>query len=417
MTILGGPAQPVVVSTRPPGGGPAIPVAVVGGVAAGGPAIAVVEVSDNRPRMGGPAMPVVVASGAAASGVGAGAPIPVYVVSGSLAAYDYIITVSAGTYTARNAAGTVVATNTVLLNVVNAVKGANRHIHFGPGTFDFGTDHATFNNLANLTISGSGMDVTFIQNNTNAAADTEPLSYTDCDGAVVMDMTISAGGTARSTSDALDFDHTSNGAVYRVKITLSRARGIVYDGKDVGANANGNIIQDCIVSGCPGSGIELLAASNNQIINCTVTGCSSSTGAGISITKASASAGQPNKKANSNLVQNCTASTNSRDGVRILSCDGNTISGGTFQNNGQGGTTFDGIRINTQDSITADSNVIDGVLANDTQGTKTQRYGCNVGPTTGTANTNTIENSNFRFNKTASINNAGTGTILLNNLT
>lgn len=411
-------ALPVVVTTGEvrTEGRAAVPVYVDASVPPGaGPARNVIVVTSG-PMAGGPPMPVY----AAPPGVsGVGPALPVYVVSGSLGGvtYDYTITVSGATYTATDRSGAVVATDTVLLNVINAVKGANRHIHFGPGTFDFGTDHATFNSLNNLTISGSGMDVTFIQNNTNAAADTEPLSYTDCDGAVVMDMTVSAGGTGRSTSDALDFDHTSNGAVYRVKITLSRARGIVYDGKDVGANANNNIIQDCIISGCPGSGIELLAANNNQIINCTVTGCAATTGAGISITKASAGAGQPNKKANNNTVTNCTASTNSRDGVRILSCDSNTISGGTFQNNGQGGTTFDGIRINTSDSITADNNIIDGVLSNDTQGSKTQRYGCNVGPTTGSANTNTIRNSNFQFNKTGSINDGGTGTITSNNLT
>lgn len=411
-------ALPVVVTTGevPVEGRAAVPVYVDANVPPGGGPAQNVIVVTSGPMAGGPPLPVVNVTGVLP---GVGPARPVYVVSGSLGgpAYDYTITVSGGTYTATSAAGAVVASDTVLLNVINAVKGANRHIHFGPGTFDFGTDHATFNGLDHLTISGSGMDVTFIQNNTNAAADTEPLSYTDCNYAIVQDMTISAGGTARTTSDALDFDHTSNGAVYRVKVTLSRARGIVYDGKDVGASADNNIIQDCIVSGCPGSGIELLAANNNQIINCTVTGCASSTGAGISISKASATAGQPNKKANTNIVTSCTASNNQRDGVRILSCDSNTISGGTFQNNGQGGTTFDGIRINTQDSITADSNVIDGVLSNDTQGTKTQRYGCNVGPTTGTATGNIIRNSNFQFNKTASINDGGTGTITSNNLT
>lgn len=85
MTI-GSPAQPVVTSTEAPDGGPARPVAVVSAplYTTGGPALKVVEVSDNRPRIGGPAMPVVVASGVQATNVQAGAPIPVYVVSGSL---------------------------------------------------------------------------------------------------------------------------------------------------------------------------------------------------------------------------------------------------------------------------------------------------------------------------------------------
>ncbi len=337
--------------------------------------------------------------------------------SGSAALYDYTISVSGGVYTARNASGVVVSSSATLLTVIDAVKGTGRHIHFNAGTFDFGADHATFNALDHLTISGAGIDVTIIQNSTDAAADTEPLSFTDCNYAIVQDLTISAGGAARTTSDALDYDHTSNGITLRVKVTLSRGRGIVYDGKDVGSAADNNLIQDCIVSGCPGSGIELLASSNNRIVNCSVSGCATASGAGLSISKASSSAGQPNKKSTGNVVTGGNYSTNTRDGIRILSCDSNTISGATCQNNCQTGTTFDGIRINTQDSITADNNTIDGVISNDTQGTKTQRYGCNIGPTTGAANTNTIQNSNFQFNKTASINNAGTGTITSNNLT
>lgn len=84
MSVLAGPAQPVVTSSEAPDGGPARPVAVVSAplYTLGGPPLKVVEVSDNRPRLGGPAMPVVV--GSASAGVVAGPPIPVYVVSGSL---------------------------------------------------------------------------------------------------------------------------------------------------------------------------------------------------------------------------------------------------------------------------------------------------------------------------------------------
>lgn len=84
--IIAGAAQPVITSTEAPDAGPARPIAVVSAplYTTGGPPLKVVEVSDNRPRIGGPALPVVVATGAAAGAPAAGAPIPVYVVSGSL---------------------------------------------------------------------------------------------------------------------------------------------------------------------------------------------------------------------------------------------------------------------------------------------------------------------------------------------
>jgi parallel beta-helix repeat protein len=329
--------------------------------------------------------------------------------------YDYVVSVSGGVYTARNRNGIVVSSSATLLTVMDAIKAANKHIHFGAGTFDFGVDHVTFNGLDNLTISGSGMDITIIQNSNDTANDTEPLSYTDCNYAIVKDLTISAGGLARASSDALDFDHTSYGRVERVKVTLSRGRGIVYDGKDTGSAADYNVIQDCIVTGCPQSGIELLAAQNCQILNCTSTG---NQRYGINLAKASSTAGQPNKKASNNIITGGVYSSNVQHGINITSSDGNVISGTTVQNNGSGGTTFDGIRIQTTDSITADNNTIDSNLANDTQGTKTQRYGINIGPAlVAQANNNIVTNNNLQFNKTAGLNDIGTATTKTNNLT
>lgn len=82
MSMLGGPAQPVVTSTEAPDAGPARPVAVVTAplYTTAGPPLKVVPVADGRPRLGGPALPVVLGSGAA----GGGPPVPVYVVSGSV---------------------------------------------------------------------------------------------------------------------------------------------------------------------------------------------------------------------------------------------------------------------------------------------------------------------------------------------
>ena len=78
-------------------------------------------------------------------------------------------------------------------------------------------------------------------------------------------------GTDRSTSDALDFDGGDEIVVERVKVTGSRGRGIIFDGKDAGQTADNNVVRDCVVTNVPGDGIQLLGSNNNLIENCTIT--------------------------------------------------------------------------------------------------------------------------------------------------
>src|SRR5215213_9951401 len=79
-------------------------------------------------------------------------------------------------------------------------------IIFTAGDFDFGREFFKLEDIHDVTFIGRGIDVTVLRNWTDAAADTEPFNCSNCDRLIIRDMTISAGGSVRTTSDALDFD-------------------------------------------------------------------------------------------------------------------------------------------------------------------------------------------------------------------
>jgi len=203
---------------------------------------------------------------------------------------------------------------------------------------------------------GAGMGTTTIRNFTNEAADTEPFDATRSDRLTIRDLTVSAGGSDRTTSDALDFDGGDDILIERVEVTDSRGRGIIFDGKDLvsqtGGTAERNIVRDCVVTNVPRDGIQLLAANNNTIENCTI----SNVGAeGIRVHKASSNAGQPNKPSNDNTIMGNTIENAAGNGINVTSGNRNTITGNTFRNNGE-----DGILINTSSSsLTCDDNVVE----------------------------------------------------------
>ena len=154
--------------------------------------------------------------------------------------------------------------------VENAASELNAHgggtITFQAGDFDLGPEWFEFYDLTGITFEGQGIDVTILRNNASASTDTEPFDFTNGDFITIRDMTVSAGGPSRSTSDALDFDAGDNNLVERIKVTGSRGRGIVFDGKDVSGGqprtSAGNVVLDCIITGIPSDGIELLASSS-----------------------------------------------------------------------------------------------------------------------------------------------------------
>lgn len=320
----------------------------------------------------------------------------------------YVVSRSGSTYQASSSGGAFTGTlKFVVESAVAQLKMANGGtISFTAGDFDLGSGWFELFDIVNITFAGAGIGQTILRNYTGAATDTEPFDVVGADNVVIRDMTIRAGGPLRSTSDAIDFDRGNNSLIERVEITESRARGIIFDGKGSGWTADGNTIRDCVVTGVPGVGIELLASSNNLVENCTVTDAGSH---GIEIDKASSVASQPNKKSNDNIIRNNVITRSGQHGIFINSSDRNQILGNLITNSSLAVTSRDGIRISSHDAITCDDNVVDGNTATDTQAIKTQTWGLNIasslcsGTAVGAAN-------NFAGNRLGSIKDLGTGT-------
>jgi len=280
-------------------------------------------------------------------------------------------------------------------------------VQFAAATFDLGADFFKFDDLADVTFAGAGMNATIIQNNTSAAADTEPFNFSGAFGVQVRDLTVSAGGAVRTTSDALDFDRGNDVVVERVKITASRGRGIVFDGKNDSWTSLRNTVRDCVINGTSGDGIELLASSNNTIQGCTITNTG---GHGIQVNKSSTTADQANKKSNDNVVTGNTIDQAGQDGVNVISSDRNQITGNAITNSADDTSGRDGIRITSSDSITCNDNTVANNTATDTQTPKTQKYGLNIASSL--CNRTVVgPSNNFAGNLTAPIHDIGTGTI------
>jgi parallel beta-helix repeat protein len=280
-------------------------------------------------------------------------------------------------------------------------------VRFTAGTFDLGTQFFKFYDIADISFVGAGIDATIVQNSTSAAADTEPFNFSGADRVTVRDLTVSAGGPARFTSDALDFDRGNDVVVQRVKVTASRGRAIVFDGKNDNWTSLRNQVRDCVITGADSDGIELLASGDNTIQGCTISGVG---GHGIQVTKASAGADQANKKANNNLITGNVVDQAGQDGINITSSDRNQVVGNTVTNSSDDTTGRDGIRLTATDSVACDDNQVSNNRATDDQATKTQKYGLNIA--TSVCNRTVAGPGNdFSGNRTGPVHNLGTGTI------
>jgi parallel beta-helix repeat protein len=326
----------------------------------------------------------------------------------------FVVRRDANTYVAESANGTIYS-GTVKFVVESAVRDLKSAgggvVRFQTGTFDLGASHFELVDIVGITFEGQGIDATTIINNESAAADTEVFDVVRANQLVIRDMTVRAGGPLRSSSDAIDIDAGNNSTVERVKVTGSRARGIVFDGKDasngIPRTADNNVIRNCIVDGVPGDGIELLAASKNQIQSCTVTNVG---GIGIQAVKASPTAAQPNKKAVENVISGNRVDQAGLDGINVSSGDRNQVRDNTVLNSSDDLSGRDGIRITSLDGITCDDNVVSGNTATDNQATKTQRYGLRI---VSTACHRTLVSGNaFAGNLTGEILDGGTDTQL-----
>lgn len=280
-------------------------------------------------------------------------------------------------------------------------------VQFPAGTFDLGSDFFKFDDLHDIAFDGAGMDSTIIRNNNSTAADTEPFNFTGAFHVSVSDMTVMAQGTPRSTSDALDFDKGNDVVVERVKVTASRGRAIVFDGKNDSWTSLRNVVHDCVIDGTPGDGIEFLASSDNQVKGCTITNTG---GHGIQLVKSSTTADQPNKKSNNNVVTGNVIDQAGQDGINVGSSDHNTITGNVVTNSANVTPGRDGIRVSSSDSITCDENTVSNNTATDNQTPKTQKYGLNISSSL-CHSTVVGPGNNFAGNLSGDVHDLGTGTI------
>ena len=322
----------------------------------------------------------------------------------------YVISGTGSSYKAVSQTGTTF-TGTAKFVVEKAVADLKASgggtVRFNAGTFDLGDEYFLLVDVADIEFAGAGMDATVVRNSSSAVADTEPFNFHDAERVVIRDLTVSAGGTARSTSDAIDFDGATDVTLERVKVNASRGRGIVFDGKDHLRNTVRNTVRQCVVSGTASDGIELLASGDNTVEGCTIT---ESGGHGIQLAKASAGANQPNKKSSGNLITGNRIDQAGQDGINLTSGDRNKVLDNTVTNSSDDISGRDGIRLTGSGTTTCDDNQVAGNTATDDQSTRTQRYGlhihdslCNrtvVGP-----------GNNFAGNLTGAVRDLGTATI------
>jgi parallel beta-helix repeat protein len=321
----------------------------------------------------------------------------------------YLVTRSGSTYQAQSQTTGTTFTGTLKFVVESAVGDLNQTgggtVSFSAGTFDLGSDYFKPENISDITFAGAGIDQTIIRNSSSIAGDTEPFNFSGTTRVTVRDLTVSAGGPFRSTSDALDFDFGNDSTVERVKITAARGRGIVFDGKDSGWFSANNVIRDCVIDGVPSDGIELLASDNNLVEGCTIT---NTAGHGIQMAKASNSGAQPNKTSNDNLIRNNVVDNSGQDGININGGNRNRIEGNHVTNSANITGNRDGIRIGTTDGIACNDTVVQNNVATDNQATKTQRYGLSIA--SALCNRTVVGPNDFTGNRVGPILDQGTST-------
>jgi parallel beta-helix repeat protein len=192
-----------------------------------------------------------------------------------------------------------------------------------------------------------------------------------------------------------------------VKITASRSRGIVFDGKNTGFTAQRNVVRNCVITNVQGDGIELLGATNNLIEGCTIINAG---GHGIQLAKASPTTQQPNKKSTDNTIRNNTIDNSGQDGINLTGGDRNRIEGNRVTNSAESSTSRDGIRFDTADGVSCNDNIVQGNTATDNQAAKTQRFGLAI--TSALCNRTVVGVQSLAGNKVGPIFDQGTGTLI-----
>ncbi|MFY1700589.1 right-handed parallel beta-helix repeat-containing protein [Micromonospora sp. WMMA1923] len=336
---------------------------------------------------------------------------PELVVPGPANPSPYTVSRSGDTYRAVSAAAGPTFTGSLKSVVESAVAELNPlgggTVTFGAGTFDFGSQYLKLESIRNIIFAGAGMTATVLRNSSSAAADTEPFNTKGLNGVVIRDLTVHAGGPARTTSDALDFDDGNNVLVERVRVTASRGRGVVFDGKNQTWSSMGNTVRDCEITGAASDGIELLASSGNTVSGCSISAVG---GHGIQINRASSGADQPNKTADHNIVSDNTIDQAGQDGINVDSGNDNRIADNHITDSANVTPNHDGIRIATISGVSCTDNIVTGNVATDNQAVKTQRYGLHI-TSAGCVRTVVGTGNDFTGNKLNAIRDMGTDTL------
>jgi parallel beta-helix repeat protein len=277
-------------------------------------------------------------------------------------------------------------------------------VKFTAGTFDLGSDYFLFGQpLRNITFAGAGRKATLIKNKTNKAADTEPFNFHGTQKVTIRDLTVSAGGSPRSTSDAIDFDKGNHSRVINVGIIASRARGIVFDGKDHDYTADHNEVTDCVISAVHSDGVDFLASNHNKVTGCLISNVG---GTGIGAINASATAAQKHKKSSHNVIRGNRIDQAGRDGILIKGGDHNRVEKNWVTNSSDEADRRDGIRILALDGVTAIGNVVTDNVASDNQTEPTQRFGLNI--SSRQCKRTVVRGNDFEGNRVGAIQDLGT---------
>jgi parallel beta-helix repeat protein len=260
------------------------------------------------------------------------------------------------------------------VRTLNATGGGT--VRFTAGTFNFGPDYFKFGDtLRNINFAGAGRTATLIKNKTNKAADTEPFNFHGTQKVTIRDLTVSAGGSPRTTSDAIDFDKGNHSRVINVGIIASRARGIVFDGKDHNYTADYNEVRNCVIRGIQTDGVDFLASNHNKVTGCRITNVG---GTGIGAMHASGTAAQKHKKSSHNLIRGNLIDQAGRDGILINGGDKNRIEKNWVINSSDDFDRRDGIRILALNGVTAIGNVVSNNVVADNRPEPAQRFGLNI---------------------------------------
>ena len=308
----------------------------------------------------------------------------------------YTVTHDGGAYRATGPQSYTGSLKSVVESAVDDLRDGGGTISFAAGDFDLGAEFFKLQDVHDITFVGAGMDSTVIHNDNSTAFDTEPFNFGGAFGVTVKDMTVNAGGTPRTTSDVLDFDQGNDSIVENVKITGSRGRGIIFDGKNAGWTSSGNRVSGCVIENLASDGIELLASTDNVIENCTIRNVG---GHGIQLAKSSITAAQANKPASTNIIRNNTVSGARQDGIDVNGSGDNQILGNKVTNSGR-----DGIRIGASDNVACDGNTIRDNTSNDNND-----YGLNIA--TPLCHGTTYGGNTFAGNARGDVKDLGTGSV------